>query len=418
MVDTNMVGHTDGFYPNSDEETDNLYEETDNSDEETDNSQKNNLKCSGVELIQKRKQVVDFIKKSIKEGIKPSNHIHPLVLFGFDGFNKQRLLFNVNMRINRLKFEKLNRILNSPSPLHMFHYLCWKKKNFETSYEIERKKTDNIDKLLWNYKEMDNFKRNQDVIAILENDDDNKEICYIKGYISFDDKNFGDNRTVIAITEVTDTKKSVEIFDINEITICGKKEMPYYFTTNDEDYIFDRDLTIYPWDIKIGNLLSLTYLEDNDCKVKHFKVLENINGFTEWLVLNNDGKKENIDLKDYNTPILYQINKKKNVLGDYFIISCNNKRNYKITKSLHYSLESKDKQIIQKLIPFLKDMVSLGSIGEQLHIDNNELVNIISFQITDISLMINNVKTTLLNYIPELNINTKNNNSNVIFELL
>lgn len=383
-------------------------------DSESTDSDNDSLKYSEIELIQKRKKVISLISKSIKEGIKNTNLIHPLVLFGFG--NKKDWLFNVNMSSSRLNLEKLNNILKSESPLHLFHYYIWKKKNFETSYVIKRKETTEVDKLLWNYEETYEFKQNQYVIAILENDDN--KYSYVKGYLSFDDKVFENDRTAVAITEVTDTKKSIEIFDINEITLYGKKEMPYYFTTNNEYYIFDRDLTIYPWDIKIGNLLSLTYIEDNHCKVKHFKVLENINGFTDWLIMNNDGKKENLNLNDYNTPILYTIYKDKKILDDYLIISCNNKRKDKIIKSLHYSFEIKDKQIIQKLIPFLKDMITLGGIGEQLHIDNNELINIISFQITDVALMINNVKTTLLNYIPELNINTKNNNLNIIFEIL
>ena len=383
-------------------------------DSESTDSDNDSRKCSGIELIQKRKKVISLISKIINEGIKNTHLIHPLVLFGFG--NKKKWLFNVNMCISRLKLEKLNNIIKSESPLHLFHYYIWKKKNFETSYEMKRKETTEIDKLLWNYEETYEFKQNQYVIAILENDDN--KYSYVKGYLSFDDKVFENDRTTVAITEVTDTKKSIEIFDINEITLYGKKEMPYYFTTNNECYIFDRGLKIYPWDIKIGNLLSLTYLEDNQCKVKHFKVLENINGFTDWLIMNNDGKKENINLQNYNTPTLYTIYKDKKILDDYLIISCTNKRKYKIKKSLHYSFEIKDKQIIQKLIPFLKDMITLGGIGEQLHIDNNELINIISFQITDVDLMINNAKTTLLNYIPELNINTKNNNLNIIFEIL
>ena len=94
-----------------DEETDNILEniiqKNSSEDEETDNSQEN-LKCSGVKLIKQRKKVASLIKKNIKEGIKPSNHVHPLILFGID--NRENWLFTVNMNIKMMNLKKLNRI--------------------------------------------------------------------------------------------------------------------------------------------------------------------------------------------------------------------------------------------------------------------------------------------------------------------
>ena len=398
-----------------DEETDNILEsiiqQNSSSDEETDNSQEN-LKCSEVKLIQKRKKIASLIKKNIKEEIKPSNHVHPLILFGID--NRENWLFTVNMNINMMNLKKLNRISNSPSPLHMFHYLCWKKNKFETSYVADRYEIKDIKKLLWNYKEMYEFKRNQDVIAIIE---DHKSPQYVKGYLSFDDKNFEDNRHAIGITECSDVKDSIEIFDINEISLYGKKEMPYYFETeNNEYYIFNRNCIINPWDIKTDKLLSLTYLDEEVCKVKHFKVLKRVNGYTKWIVRNNDGTVEHIDLEEYNTPIIYEIEEEEDKLDDYIRISCNTGRKKKFNKVLHYSFEVKDEKIYRNLIPVIKESITLGGIGNELYLDNH-LTNITSFEITDINVMINNVKQILLNYIPNLNITINNTGLCIIFNI-
>ena len=112
---------------------------------------------------------------------------------------------------------------------------------------------------------------------------------------------------------------------------------------------------------------------------------------------------EHIDLEEYDTPIIYEVEKEEYKLDDYIRISCNTGRKKKFNKVLHYSFKVKDEKIYRNLIPVLKESITLGGIGNELHLDNH-LTNITSFEITDVNVMINNVKQILLNYIPNLNI--------------
>ena len=307
------------------------------------------------------------------------------------GYKKWLSIFD--KMISTMNYENLIKIRNFSHPLHITHYFYWKSKNFSSNYHIERTSSiynkvfkNNTSKLLWGYEENNNYKLNDNVIILVPCEE--KGYLMVKGYISFDDSVFEENRRYIGISN---KKNKVEIFDTllnndnKEFKVFVENKFIDTAFTNINNinfsYNFKECNKILPWDLKPDDICIITSGHINKRNIETFVVKEITKNFNQIIIVNKNCEKKIINLNLIDKPVIYKCNPENIFLQNDKLIKVNcyltNKMLNNIDKYLKYKIIIKNKKNISLIINKLIESTILGGLGSELIIIGDNITILI-----------------------------------------
>jgi len=362
-----------------------------------------------VNLERLRFNTFIFLMPLMYKPLHSSKYVHPLVLLGMS--QKRETWFkNMDKMISEMNYEQLMNVQNSPSHFHFLHYYYWKNRGFPSNYKFERNNVNS--KTLWNYEEVKEFKRWSKVIVTFP---DEKSQSFINGYVSFDDKIFEGKRRYIGISK---TKELIEVFDITKypkdsFKIYVEKKVNDKITKKVDGLYYEVALSkpIKPWNIKEDSLISMTHGDSKERQVKHYCFLRKAGDFTKWLVRNQQGEEEKLDLMHYDIPVFYKIKKSVSAQTSEFIkiVSCIYYTTLNSNEQITYKIVAKRNDLIPDLVPLLIEGTMLGSLGREIIIHNDNIY-LTSFNLpikTHVKCVDDQIKRivfTIQNYVPSATI--------------
>lgn len=359
-----------------------------------------------VNLERLRFNTFTFLMPLMHKPLSSSKYVHPLILLGMS--HKRETWFkNMDKMISEMNYEQLINIQNSPSHFHFLHYYYWKNRGFPSNYKFERNNVNS--RTLWNYEEVKEFKRWSKVVITFPEE---KSQSFIDGYVSFDYKTFEGKRRYIGISK---TKELVEVFDITKYPkgsfkiYIEKKVNDSSISTKVDGLHYQTKLSdpIKPWEIKEDTLISMTHGDSKERHVDHYCFLKRAGNFTKWIVRNQQGKEEKLDLLHFDTPVFYMIKKKALATSSTFIrvVSTIYFIYPSVDASVKYKIIVKRNDLLPNLIPKLIEGTMLGGLGREMIIKNDNIY-LTSFKLFN-DCIDDNLKrfvNTIQNYVPDANI--------------
>lgn len=330
-----------------------------------------------------RSDVLKYLLRKAQKPIPHSKYVHPLVLLGTTS-NRREWEKRMIILIQELDYNELSQIKNNcPSPIHLFHYFCWKKQRFSSSYHIPRKPLDK--KVLWGYEKAKTINYYDMITMVFPREEKGREV--VQGIVNFDDEPYEGKQRHIGL--VNDDYKKIEVFHVStldNVQLYVKKEINDIFTKTIQGipYYFNFSDPVEPWNILPNGFYYVTYKDKNgDRNFKTYKFLHQIDrDFTRWYVISKYGDKKNFNLKNVLYPMIYKIRESIfiNHYANFIEINCIVRPiiKYGFEETILYTIVFNSDEDMKDNLPKLITTTILGNLGKSLVINDN-IITITSF---------------------------------------
>jgi hypothetical protein len=335
-------------------------------------------------------------KKSKKLSIK---YDYPLILYDYplillkNLILRKDVLLKIDKIILSMEYKQLIRIKQSLIPIILANYFNWKNKGFPSNTRVLRKGSvskedlkNNTSKLLWGYEEKKDFKLKDNIILLFPGE--NNDYLTAKGYISFDDKEFEEDRRYIGLSNF---KGSVEIFDMQ---LYQDGEFKVFVENNFKDMAIveiDRFTYYYkakkcnrllPWNLLPDDIFVIMNGPIGKRNMETFRFVKTVikNNFFNLIVINKKCDEKIINLQLFEKPILYKCKPEIISLcqGDLIrVYPCFQQNKKHFDAHLTCKIIFKNDKLIPIVIPKLITSTLLGGLGSELLITDNDTITII-----------------------------------------
>jgi hypothetical protein len=334
-------------------------------------------------------------KKSKKLYIK---YDYPLILLK-NLILRKDLLLKIDKIILSMGYKQLIIIKQSLRPIILANYFNWKNKGFPSNTQVLRKGSvskedlkNNTSKLLWGYEEIKDLKlkdlKLKDNVILLFPCKENDYLT-AKGYISFDDQEFEEDRRYIGLSNC---KHKIEVFDTR---LYQNGEFKIFVENNFTDMIsVKRDILvsycnmgknyniILPWNLLRDDIFIITHGPIDKRNMETFRFVKTVikNNFINIIVINKKCDEKIINLQLFEKPILYKC--KPNIISLHLgalikVYPCFQPNGNRFYVSLTYKIIFKNDKLIPIIIPKLITSTLLGGLGTELLIIDNDNITIL-----------------------------------------